>query len=142
MDPSKKAFIERKKLEREVRKLERDVDSAVVEGFSDKRVLERLGFTGKIFLSAERTMEDLSEDLERGSQRTVILTDFDRHGKEENKKLNQFLQDRDIDVLNSGRKQFGAQLTSTGRMTLEDAEPLFSSKFDKFAEAALDGLYL
>lgn len=141
MDPSKQEFKERKLLEKEVEKLDRDVDSAIVEGFSDRRVLEKLGFTGKIFLSAERSVEDLVEDVERGSNRLVILTDFDSHGKKENKKLNQALQDRNVDVINTGRKEFGAQLTSTGRMAVEDVQPLFRSKFDKFAEAALDGLF-
>ncbi len=142
MDPSPKNFKERKLLEKEVEKLNQDVDSAVVEGLDDKRVLRKLGFDGKIFLSAEKTLEDLAEDLERGSLRTVILTDFDQHGKDENKKINQVLQERDIDVINSSRKQFGAQFTSTGRMAIEDAEPLFRSKFDKFVDAALDGLFL
>lgn len=141
MDPDPEKYRERKLLENEVDKLDRNVDSAVVEGIDDKRVLRKLGFKGKIFLSAEKTVEDLAEDLERGSHRTVILTDFDQHGKDENKKINQELQERSIDVLNSCRREFGAQLTSTGRMTIEDAEPLFHSKFDKFAEAALDGLY-
>jgi len=133
-------FRERKLLEKVTRKIDRDVDSAIVEGWSDKKVLEKLGFSGKIFLSAERTVEDLAEDVERGSKRVVVLTDFDSHGKQQNRKIIQELQGK-VDVLNVGRKEFGAQLTSTGRQAIEDVSPLFESKEKKFVEAALDRLF-
>lgn len=136
----KDKFRERKKLEEITRKLDRDLDSIVVEGFSDKKVMQKLGFEGRIFLSAERTVEDLAEDVERSSERVAILTDFDQHGKDENKKILQELQDR-VDVINASRKEFGSQLTSTGRRTIEDAAPLFESKERKFVEAALDTLF-
>lgn len=132
--------MERRKLEEVTKKFNRDVDSIIVEGFSDKQVMQKLGFEGRIFLSAERTVEDLAEDVERSSQRVAILTDFDEHGKEENKKILQELQDR-VDVIKASRKEFGAQLTSTGRRTIEDAAPLFESKETKFVDAALDTLF-
>lgn len=122
-------------------KLNRDLDALIVEGFSDKQVMRKLGFEGKIFLSAERKLELLAEDVERGAEKVAILTDFDSHGKEENRKLKQLLQDK-VDLFNSAREEFGAQLTSTGRRTIEDIEPLFHSKEDKFVDAALDQLYL
>ena len=137
---NKEKFREKKKLEEVTQKVDRDVDSAIVEGIADKKVLEKLGFESKIFLSAERTTEDLAEDVERSSERVAILTDFDNHGKEENKKIFQELQGR-VDVINASRQEFGAQLTSTGRRTLEDAAPLFESKERKFVEAALDTLF-
>ncbi len=136
----KEKYRERKLLERVVGKIDRDVDSVIVEGFSDKRVVRKLGFHGRIFLSAERTIEDLAEDVERASERVAVLTDFDSHGKEENRKIVQELQER-VDVISAARKEFGKQLTSTGRMAVEDAAPLFVDKEQKFVEAALDGLY-
>ncbi len=138
MDTEK--FRERKQLEAVVEKLDRDVDAAIVEGFMDKQVLVRLGFTGKVFLSAERSLESLVEDVERGSERVAVLTDFDNHGKDQNRKICHELQGR-VDVINAARKEFGSQLTSTGRMAVEDARPLFHSKNDKFVEARLDGLF-
>lgn len=138
MDTEK--FRERKKLEEVTRKVDRDVDSVIVEGFADKQVMQKLGFEGKIFLSAERTVEDLAEDVARASEKVAILTDFDNHGKEENKKILQELQDK-VDVINASRREFGAQLTSTGRRTVEDAAPLFRSKERKFVDAALDTLF-
>ncbi|MFB6292466.1 MAG: hypothetical protein ABEI58_03665 [Candidatus Nanohaloarchaea archaeon] len=132
-------FRERKKLEEIVGRLDRDLDSVIVEGLSDKYVLEKLGFDGKIFLSAERTLEGLVEDVVRGSDRTAVLTDFDSHGKEQNRLISHEL-DKEMDVVRSAREEFGAQLTSTGRRTIEDIRPLFHSKQDKFVEAALDRL--
>lgn len=133
-------FRERKKLEEVTDKLDRDVDSVIVEGISDKKVMEKLGFDGRIFLSAERTVEDLAEDVSRASERVAILTDFDSHGKQQNREILQELQDK-VDVINASRKEFGAQLTSTGRQAVEDAAPLFHSKEEKFVEAALDRLF-
>ena len=137
---NKEKFKERKELEQVTKKLDRDVDSIIVEGFADKKVMKKLGFEGRIFLSAERTLEDLAEDVERSSRKVAILTDFDDHGKEENRKILQELQDK-VDVINASRREFGAQLTSTGRRTIEDAAPLFESKQKKFVEAALDTLF-
>ena len=133
-------FKERKRLESAATKIGRDADAVVVEGFSDRRVMRMLGFEGKIFESAERTHEDLSEDIERGAERIVILTDFDSHGKQQNKQIRQRLTGK-VDVLSSARKQFGKALTSGGRMAIEDAAPLFEDKQQKFVDAALDRLY-
>lgn len=133
-------FMERKHLEAEVGKIDRDVDAAVVEGYSDKKALRKLGFESKIFLSAERTVEDLAEDVIRGADRVAVLTDFDEHGKEQNRKISQALN-KEIDVIRSARKDFGAQLTSTDRRAVEDVRPLFDDPDDKFVEAQLSGLY-
>jgi len=40
-----------------------------------------------MFLSAERTIEDLTEDVTRASKRVAILTDFDQHGKRRTKRF-------------------------------------------------------
>lgn len=136
----KELFEERKRLEKVVEKLDRDVDSIIVEGFSDRRIMQKLGFTGKIFLSAERTVEDLVEDVSRGAQKVAVLTDFDEHGKQRNREIAHELE-KEVDVLRASREEFGAQLTSTGRRCIEDIQPLFHSKQDKFVDAAIDGLF-
>ena len=133
-------FREKKQLQAEVEKIDRDVDAAIVEGWSDKKALRKLGFESKIFLSAERTIEDLAEDVIRGADRVAVLTDFDEHGKEQSKKISQALN-KDIDVLRTARKDFGAQLTSTDRRAVEDVRPLFNDPDEKFVEAQLSGLY-
>lgn len=134
-------FIERKRLESLTETLNREVDAIIVEGFSDKIVMQRLGFQKKIFLCAERELELLAEDVERGADRVAILTDFDSHGKEENAKLRRLLQER-VDVFCSLRRDFGKQLTSEGRMAIEDVRPLFKDREQKFVDAALDQLFL
>jgi len=136
----KQDFVEKKELEKIISRIDRDVDSVVVEGYSDRIVIEKLGFSGKIFLSAEKTIEGLTEDIARGAKRVAVLTDFDNHGKEQAEKISRSL-DREVDVIRSCREQFGKQLTSTGRKAIEDAAPLFVDKEEKFVEAALDDLY-
>jgi len=134
-------YRQRQKLIEVTDRLDRDLDALIVEGFCDKQVMRKLGFEGKIFLSAERKTELLAEDVERGAEKVAVLTDFDSHGKEQNRKIRQQLQDK-VDVLNSAREEFGIQLTSTGRRTVEDIEPLLHSKEEKFVDAALDQLYI
>jgi len=136
----KETFRERKHLEAEVEKIDRDVDAAVLEGYADKKALRKLGFESKIFLSAEKTVEDLAEDVIRGADRVAVLTDFDEHGKKQNKAISQALQ-QEIDVIRSARKDFGAQLTSSDRRAIEDVRPLFDDPDEKFVEAQLSGLY-
>jgi 5S rRNA maturation endonuclease (ribonuclease M5) len=133
-------YKELKRLERLVDKLDRDLDSVIVEGYADKKAMKKLGFTGKIFLSAERTIEDLVEDVARGSDRTAVLTDFDAHGKEQYRKISHELQGKVKNSISS-REAFGKQLTSRGRHAVEDVRPLFEDKNQKFVEAALSRLY-
>ncbi|MFB6204475.1 MAG: hypothetical protein ABEJ75_02420 [Candidatus Nanohaloarchaea archaeon] len=136
----KEKFIEKKRLENLVGGLNTEVDALIVEGLADKYVLQKLGFEGKIFLSAERTLEGLVEDVTRGADRVAVLTDFDEHGKEQNKLISRALE-KEIDVIRSVREEFGAQLTSSGRRTVEDINPLFRDSEEKFVDAALDGLF-
>lgn len=140
MPMKKERFEEKKRLEMLAEKLERDVDSIIVEGIADKRVMRKLGYSGRIYLSAERTVEDLAEDVSRGSERVAVLTDFDDHGKERNREIARELE-KELDVIRASRREFGAQLTSTGRQCIEDIRPLFQDKNEKFRDATLDRLF-
>jgi len=133
-------YVEKRELERVISRIDRDVDSVVVEGYSDRIVVEKLGFSGKIFLSAEKTLEGLAEDVGRAAERVAVLTDFNNHGNEQAGKISRRI-DMEVDVIRSCRKQFGKQLTSTGRKAVEDIAPLFVDKEEKFVEAALDDLF-
>ena len=137
----KEEFIERKELEQVTENIDKNVDAVIVEGYSDKEVLEKLGFEGKIFQSAEKTIEGLVEDVSRGSDKVAVLTDFDSHGKKQGKEITHELR-KEVDVLESAREKFGKQLTSTGRRDVEDARPLFEDKEQKFVDAGLDQLFL
>jgi len=137
---NKEDYIEKKQLEQVITRIEKTVDTVIVEGWSDKKMIQKLGFKGKIFLSAERTVEDLLEDVSRRSDKVAVLTDFDSHGKESAEEISREL-DKEIDVVRSARKKFGKQLTSTDRRAVEDIRPLFDDKEEKFREAAMDQLY-
>ncbi|QGA80532.1 hypothetical protein [Candidatus Nanohalobium constans] len=137
---NKEDYIEKNQLENVIQEIEKTVDSIIVEGWDDKKMIQKLGFEGKIFMSAEKTVEDLVEDVSRGSERTAVLTDFDSHGEEASKEISREL-DKEIDVIRSARQKFGAQLTSTDRRAVEDIRPLFDDKEEKFVEAAMDQLF-
>lgn len=140
MPMRKERFQERQELEALVEKLDRDVDSIVVEGRADRRMMRKLGYSGRVFLSAERDKEDLAEDVSRRSRRVAVLTDFDDHGKQRNREISRELE-KQVDVVRASRKEFGAQLTSSGRRCIEDVAPLFEDKSEKFRDAALDRLF-
>lgn len=137
---NKEDYIEKNRLENIVEKISRDVDSVIVEGWGDKKIIQKLGFEGRIFMSAERTHEDLCEDVARASKKVAVLTDFDSHGKDEAREISRKLQE-EVDVIRSHRKYFGAQLTSKDRRAVEDIRPLFDDKEQKFIDAELDQLY-
>jgi len=137
---NKKDYIEKKQLEKVIKEIEKTVDTIIVEGWSDKKMIQKLGYKGKIFLSAEKTVEDLVEDVARRADKAAVLTDFDTHGKKQAKEISREL-DKEIDVVRSARKKFGKQLTSTDRHAVEDIRPLFQDKDEKFVEAAMDQIF-
>jgi len=137
---NKKDYIEKKQLEKVIKEIEKTVDTIIVEGWSDKKMIQKLGYKGKIFLSAEKTVEDLVEDVARRADKAAVLTDFDTHGKKQAKEISREL-DKEIDVIRSARKKFGKQLTSTDRHAVEDIRPLFQDKDEKFVEAAMDQIF-
>lgn len=137
---SKEEYLERKELEKIVRKIDRDCDALVVEGPSDRIVMQKLGFKGRIYLSAEKKTEDLVEDISRISKKAAILTDFDKHGKKQSKEITHQLN-KEIDVIKSYRKEFGKKITENDRRAVEDIMPLLSYKEEKFTDAALSRLF-
>lgn len=127
-------------LKETVSDLDRDLDAVIVEGKSDQRVMKKLGFEGRIFQSAERKIEDLSEDVGRAAETVAVLTDFDSHGRRQAKKITHALQE-EVDVVNSARRSFGEQLGYNDRYAVEDVGPLLESKWEKFTDATLDRLF-
>ena len=137
---NKEDYIEKKHLEKIIREIEKTVDTIIVEGWSDKKMIQKLGFKGKIFLSAEKTTEELIEDVSRRTKKAAVLTDFDSHGKEQAEKISRQL-DKEVDVVRTARQKFGKQLTSKDRRAIEDIRPLFEDKEKKFVDAAIDQLF-
>lgn len=137
---NKQDLKEKKRLEKITETIDRDVEAVIVEGFSDRRILRKLGFKGRIFESAEKSIEDLREDVARSVDSVAVLTDFDAHGKKQAKLITQALE-KEIDVLRSLRRDFGSQMAENDRRAVEDIGPLFESKEKKFIDAALDRLF-
>jgi 5S rRNA maturation endonuclease (ribonuclease M5) len=137
---NKEDYKEKHRLEQIIQKISRDTDTVIVEGWADKKIIQKLGFKGKVFLSAEKTHQDLVEDVSRRSEKAAVLTDFDQHSKKQAKEISRKLQQK-VDVIRSARKQFGKELTANDRRAVEDARTLFEDKEQKFVEAAMDSLY-
>ncbi|MDY6771078.1 MAG: hypothetical protein SV186_03920 [Candidatus Nanohaloarchaea archaeon] len=130
----------RERVRRFVQRMDDNVDAIIVEGESDKRVLRRLGAESRIFTSGGRSPEPFAETVARVTDRLVILTDFDEHGKELNKEFQHLLRE-DVTIFHAYRRDFGKLLTSSGRHCVEDLRPLFDSRFEKFVDAKLDRLF-
>lgn len=130
-------FKEKKRFESLIEDFNRNSVAIIVEGYRDKMVLENLGFEGKVFLSAERKNEDLCEDVARGSEKVVILTDFDSHGRDQNRKIRKLLEGK-TDVINSFRKEMKVKMARNDRYAIEDIRPVLEDKKKKFVEEKLD----
>ncbi|MDY6778499.1 MAG: hypothetical protein SVU32_07575 [Candidatus Nanohaloarchaea archaeon] len=130
----------RERLRDIVGSIDTDVDAVIVEGRDDMHVLRRLGLSVRVFRCGGRGHEQFCNDVARVSEKVVILTDFDEHGKELNKKFSRMLSG-DVDIISSYRRDFGKLLTSQDRYCVEDIRPLFSSRVDKYIDATLDRLF-
>lgn len=63
----------------------------IVEGKKDKRALEHFGI-GNIVTLSKYPLYRITEDVASSSKQVIILTDFDRKGKELYRKLSSGLQ--------------------------------------------------
>lgn len=123
-----------------LQRADRDADAIIVEGVSDKKVLRQCGVESRVFTCGGKEPEAFAETIGRVSERVVILTDFDSHGKELNDEFRHLLRE-DVHVLSAHRRDIGAHLTESGRHCIEDLRPLFSSRFEKFVDVKLDRLF-
>jgi len=101
MDEEIEAFLELKNL---VEKMNTEISCVVVEGRKDKEALERIGYKGKIIYV---------NTFKRIKEKIVILTDFDKEGKEIAKRITKSLGEKNIDRF--FRNEFRKILKSIGR---------------------------
>ena len=101
MDKEIEAFLELKNL---VEKMNEEISCVIVEGRKDKEALVRIGYKGKI-IYADR--------LKKVNGKVVILTDFDREGKEIAKRIKRNVGEKNVD--NFFRNEFRKILKSIGR---------------------------
>jgi 5S rRNA maturation endonuclease (ribonuclease M5) len=119
MDREIEAFLELKNL---VEKMNAEIPCVIVEGRKDKEALKRIGYKGRI-IYADR--------FKKAEERVVILTDFDKEGKEVAKKLMRSVGEKNIDKF--FRNEFRKILKSIGRDDIQSIINL-CKKYEKISD--------
>ncbi len=111
-------------LESVIQEMEDFVDAIIVEGIRDKEALEELGITKEIVLCSSRPDTEFVDYLSSRHKKVTILTDYDRAGKEFNKKLSIRLERAGIKVVNQYRGRIGKILGLRGMRCIESVNSL------------------
>jgi len=122
MDKEIEAFLQLKNL---VEKMNTEISCVVVEGKKDKEALERIGYRGRI-IYADRFKESKGK--------VVILTDFDKEGKEIAKRITRSIGEKNIDDF--FRNEIRKILKSIGR---DDVQSIINlcKKYEKICDQNL-----
>jgi len=114
-------MFDTKKSEEELMKLFQKIKdkTIIVEGKRDKQVLYSFGFTN--VHTIDKGLYELSEKFEK--KEIIILTDFDKEGKEISKKLSLFLQIRNK-IDRQTRRKVGLLLSKLNIKTIEELKSL------------------
>jgi len=112
----------REKLERILWRIAGESSSGtiiIVEGRKDKAALRRLGLTGPIlcFKSSRKRLADFLSDIDAG--KAIVLTDFDREGKDLSVRMAEELSHLKIRVDHALRERLGALVRQDAR-TIQD----------------------
>ena len=70
----------------------------IVEGKKDKTSLKKLGISNYIVTLSKKPLFEVMENISKITDQTIILTDFDKKGKELYRKLNTGLQKLGVKV--------------------------------------------
>lgn len=91
----------------------------IVEGRKDKEALRKLGLAGPIvcFKSSGRGLADFLGNIE--ARKIIVLTDFDKEGKDIAARINEELAHLDIKTDHTLRKRLGALVRQDAR-TIQD----------------------
>ena len=119
MDKEIEAFLELKNL---VEKMNEEISCVIVEGRKDKEALTRIGYKGGI-IYADR--------FKKVKGKVVILTDFDREGKEIAKRIKRNVGEKNVD--NFFRNEFRKILKSIGRDDIQSIINL-CKKYEKISD--------
>ena len=111
-------------LESVIQELDGFVDAIIVEGIRDKEALEELGITKEIVLCSSKPDTEFVDYLSSRHKKVTILTDYDRAGKEFNKKLSVRLERAGIKVANQYRGRIGRILGLKGMRCIESVNSL------------------
>lgn len=111
-------------LERVIQEMDDFVDAIIVEGIRDKEALEALGITKEIVMCSSKPDTEFVDYLSSRHKKVTILTDYDRAGKEFNKKLSTRLEHAGIKVENQYRGRIGRILGLRGMRDIESVNSL------------------
>ena len=114
-------MFDTEKSEEELTKLFKKIKdkTIIVEGKRDKKVLCSFGFTSVHTIN--HGLYELSEKFEK--KEIIILTDFDKEGKEIARKLSLFLQLRNK-IDRQARRKVGLLLSKLNMKTIEELKSL------------------
>jgi 5S rRNA maturation endonuclease (ribonuclease M5) len=110
MDKEIEAFLELKNL---VEKMNNEIYCVVVEGRKDEEALRKIGYRGKIVYA---------DKLKKVEDKIVILTDFDKEGKDIAKKLIETIGEKNVDKY--FRNEVRRILKSIGRNDIQSISNL------------------
>jgi len=79
-------------------------EAVIVEGKKDYVALEQLGFKNIININKGKALFAVAEDIAMKHRSVIILSDFDRKGKEICAKLTKMLEDRHVKVNKKARR--------------------------------------
>jgi 5S rRNA maturation endonuclease (ribonuclease M5) len=119
MDKEIEAFLELKNL---VEKMNEEISCVIVEGRKDKEALEKIGYKGSI-IYADR--------FKKAKGKVVILTDFDKEGKEIARRITRSIGEKNID--NFFRNELRKILKSIGRNDIQSIINL-CKKYEKISD--------
>lgn len=103
------------------KELEETVDAVVVEGTRDVEALRRLGFRGRVEVCSRVGIADvdLVEGLAKLAEVVVVLTDFDKEGRQMNIRLTRLLEHRGVKVEKRPRRMVGRLMAVLGVYAVE-----------------------
>lgn len=87
----------------------------IVEGKNDKRALEEFGIVNVIVINSGKTLQKTAEETE--SEKVIIMTDFDRKGKQLEEKLSELFKNQGIETDVRYKKEIRS---TTGIMFIEE----------------------
>lgn len=77
----------------------------LVEGKKDRKVLEDVGLENILDISGKR-LDDVSSQIRKKYTKVIILTDFDREGVIQYKRLKSLLMSDEVEVDDNSRRKF------------------------------------
>lgn len=111
-------------LERVLQEMDDFVDAIIVEGVRDKEALEGLEVTKEIVMCSSKPDAAFVDYLSGRHKKVTILTDYDRAGKEINKRLSVRLERAGVKVENQYRSRIGRILGLRGMRSIESVNSL------------------